>query len=95
LFEVSHSISRIEFTTIPTRHHDGHVRHRHIGRLATSSEPCVAPFVLHLCGEYVIEILAVIEANFSSMDQYVYGVFFRENPMFLKRTHDRMVSYWD
>lgn len=78
-----------------TRHHDGHVRQRHIERLVTSSEPWVAPFVVHLCGEYVIEILAVIEANLSSMDQCVYGVFLRENATFLKRTHDRMVSYWD
>jgi hypothetical protein len=83
------------YACVLTRHHDGHVRQRHVGRLATSSEPWVAPFVVHLCGEYVIEILAVIEANMSSMDQYIYGAFSRENPMFLKRTRDRMVSYWD
>lgn len=53
------------------------------------------PFVVHLCGEYVIEILAEIEASLPSMDQCVYGAFFRENPDFLKRTHDRMISYWD
>lgn len=46
-------------------------------------------------GDYVIEILAEIEANMPSMDQCVYGAFFRENPVFLKRTHDRMISYWD
>ncbi|WGS51681.1 hypothetical protein LFL96_09360 [Paraburkholderia sp. D15] len=78
-----------------TRHHDGHVRQRHVERLVTSPEPWVAPFVVHLCGEYVVEILAVIEASLPSMDQHVYGVFFQENPTFLKRTHDRMVSYWD
>ncbi|MDR6423136.1 hypothetical protein J2801_005438 [Paraburkholderia phenoliruptrix] len=78
-----------------TRHQDGHVRQRHIEHLVTLPEPWIAPFVVHLCGEYVVEILAVVDANLSSMDRRVYGVFFRENPTFLKRTHDRMVSYWD
>jgi hypothetical protein len=95
LFPRLNEVQAMSYACVLTRHHDGHVRQRHIGRLVTSSEPWVAPFVVHLCGEYVIEILAVIEANLSSMDQYVYGVFFRENATFLKRTHDRMVSYWD
>ncbi|RQV72514.1 hypothetical protein [Burkholderia anthina] len=83
------------YACVLTRHLDGHVRQRHIARLVTSREPWIAPFVVHLCGEYVIEILAEIEANMPSMDQCVYGAFFRENPVFLKRTHDRMISYWD
>ena len=95
LFPRLNEVQAAIYACVLTRHHDGHVRQRHIERLVTSSEPWIAPFVVHLCGEYVIEILEVIEANLSSMDQCVYGVFLRENPMFLKRTHDRMVSYWD
>jgi hypothetical protein len=95
LFPRLNEVQAAIYACVLTRHHDGHVRQSHIERLITSSEPWVAPFVVHLCGEYVVEILAVIEANLSSMDQRVYGVFFRENATFLKRTHDRMVSYWD
>ena len=83
------------YACVLTRHHDGHVRQRHVRRLLSSAEPWIAPFVVHLCGEYVIEILAEIEANLSSLDQYAYGAFFQENPVFLKRMHDRMISYWD
>ncbi|AQQ42959.1 MULTISPECIES: hypothetical protein [Burkholderia] len=95
LFPQLNSAQAAIYACVLTRHLDGHVRQRQIGRLATSPEPWIAPFIVHLCGEYVIEILAEIEANLPSMDQCVYGAFFRENPVFMKRTHDRMISYWD
>ncbi|CAD6563455.1 hypothetical protein LMG24235_08702 [Paraburkholderia sabiae] len=85
----------ILYACLLTRHHDGHVRQRQIERLVASSEPWVAPFVMQLCGEYVIEILDHIEARLSSMDQHTYGAFFRENSLFFQRTRDRMISYWD
>ncbi|MFP3710072.1 hypothetical protein SB783_39385 [Paraburkholderia sp. SIMBA_009] len=95
LFSRLNSAQAAIYACVLTRHLDGHVRQRHIGQLATSPEPWVVPFIVHLCGEYVIEILAEIEANLASMDQSVYGAFFRENPVFMKRTQDRMISYWD
>lgn len=85
----------IVYACLLTRHHDGHVRQRQIERLVASSEPWVAPFVMQLCGEYVIEILDTVEAHLSSIDQCTYGAFFRENSLFFQRTRDRMISYWD
>ena len=85
----------IVYACLLTRHHDGHVRQRQIERLVASSEPWVAPFVMQLCGEYVIEILDTVEAHLSSIDQCTYGPFFRENSLFFQRTRDRMISYWD
>ncbi|WP_244140477.1 hypothetical protein [Burkholderia sp. BCC1047] len=95
LFARLNEVQAAIYACVLTRHLDGHVRQRHIERLVTSSEPWIAPFVVHLSGEYVIEILATIEANLPFMDQSVYGAFFRDNPAFLSRTHDRMISYWD
>jgi len=85
----------VVYACLLTRHHDGHVRQRQIERLVASSEPWVAPFVMQLCGEYVIEILDAVEEHLSSMDQRTYGAFFRENSPFFQRTRDRMISYWD
>lgn len=85
----------IIYACVLTRNHDGHVRQRQIERLVASPEPWIAPFVMQLCGEYVIEILDAVEAHSSAMDQRTYGAFFRENPLFFQRTRDRMISYWD
>ncbi|WP_244135976.1 MULTISPECIES: hypothetical protein [unclassified Burkholderia] len=95
LFTCLNETQAIIYACLLTRHHDGHVRQRQIERIAASSEPWVAPFVMQLCGEYVIEILDAVEAHLSSMDQLTYGVFFRENSLFFRRTFDRMISYWD
>ena len=95
LFARLNSAQAAIYAFVLTRHLDGHVRQRHIGRLVNSAEPWIAPFIVKLCGEYVIEILAEIEAQLQSMDQCVYEAFFRENPVFTKRTYDRMISYWD
>lgn len=95
LFACLNETQAIMYACVLTRHHDGHMRQHQIERLVTSSQPWVAPFIMQLCGEYVIEILDAIEVNLPSMDQRTYGAFFRENPLFFHRTRDRMISYWD
>ena len=78
-----------------TRHHDGHVRQRQLEQIVTLSEPWVVPFVVQLCGEYVAEILNVVEEHLPAMHAPAYGEFFRENPRFFQQTESRMTSYWD
>ncbi|MDO3530075.1 hypothetical protein ACNRBH_06495 [Ralstonia pseudosolanacearum] len=78
-----------------TRHLDGYVRQRQLTQIVALSEPWVVPFVAQLCGEYVVEILNVIEEHLPSMHPSTYGEFFRENPRFFQRTQERMISYWD
>lgn len=95
LFSQFTEIQGAIYACVLTRHHDGYVRQRYVGSLVALSDPWIAPFVAQLCGEYVVEILTQIEASLSSMDSHVYGAFFRDNPVFLERTHDRMISYWD
>lgn len=83
-----------------SRHHDGHVRERHLASLVDWLEPWVVPFVLQLVGEYVLEILEVIRHGLGdltvpgSAQRRRYGEFITRNPAFFARTERRVVSYW-
>jgi hypothetical protein len=85
-----------------TRHHDGWVRQRRLERVVGLVEPWVAPFVVQLIGEYVEEILLVIEQSLvpglaapGSLVDSVYGGFASENLRFMALTGQRATSYWD
>jgi hypothetical protein len=78
-----------------TRHHDGFVRQQHLERIIRSGNPWIPPFVIQLLGEYSIEIIGVIDANLSSLDNALYREFLQTNPGFLARTAQRVTSYWD
>ena len=78
-----------------TRHHDGAVRQRSLERLFPSLEYWVAPFVVQLVGEYVIEIVEVLARHAEQLRGEPYQQFVAENPEFLRLTNARMVSYWD
>ncbi|MFF7880686.1 hypothetical protein ACH40F_09635 [Streptomyces sp. NPDC020794] len=83
-----------------SRHSDGRVRQRHLEQIVASGEPWVAPFVLQLAGEYVLEILDVIGRGLvglavpNSAQRRLYGDFIARNPAFFARTERRVVSYW-
>ena len=55
----------------------------------------IPPFVIQLAGEHVIEILRVIEQAIPNLDRPRYGEFVANNPEFISRTKQRIVSYWD
>ena len=76
-----------------TRHHDGFVRERCLRRLLEAREHWIIPFVVRLAGEYVAQIVAVIEEALPRLDGAAYGRFLRENPRFLATTERRVVSY--
>jgi len=85
-----------------TRHHDGYVRERRLERVVGLAEPWVAPFVVQLVGEYVDEILLVVRRALvralstpGSVVASVYARFAAENPDFIDRTEQRVVSYWN
>jgi len=84
---------------IYSRHHDGHVRQRAL-RALDCNEPWTAPFVVHLLGEYVIEICADIE-NFAQRAlhgrpamQASLSAFLGQNSCFAELTRRRAISYW-
>jgi hypothetical protein len=78
-----------------TRHHDGFVRQRYLERIIRSGNPWIPPFVIQLLGEYSIEVIGVIDANLSALDNAAYREFLQTNPGFLARTAQRVASYWD
>ena len=78
-----------------TRHHDGFVRQKHLSRIIRSQNAWVPCFVFPLVGEYVVEILRVIQENLTYLETSRYADFVRANPDFLNLTEQRVVSYWD
>jgi hypothetical protein len=77
-----------------TRHHDGFVREHCVRLLLGAREDWIIPFVVQLVGEYVSQIVAVIEAALPELDGAAYGAFLRENPRFFAKTERRVISYW-
>ncbi|MGA4954620.1 hypothetical protein [Streptomyces lavendulocolor] len=91
---------RLVLDCLYSRHGDGRVRERRARTMVASDEPWVAPFVVQLAGEYVVEILEVIREGLSGLDvpespeRRTYGEFIARNPAFYARTERRAVSYW-
>jgi hypothetical protein len=78
-----------------TRHTDGFVRERHLARILNSKNGWVPPFVVQLVGEYVIEILRLIQQNVKNLDSALYAGFLRANPEFIETIERRVASYWN
>ncbi len=78
-----------------TRHNDAFVREEHLTRIISRNHIWIPPFVVQLVGEYVIEILHVIQHNLNLLDASIYEEFLRTNPELLAVTKQRVASYWD
>jgi hypothetical protein len=92
---------RIIMYCLYTRHHDGRVRQRCLRSIIGETRPWVAPFVVQLVGEYVLNILMDIRSGLVEVDipgtqmHTMYGRFGAANPEFIARTRQRVASYWD
>jgi hypothetical protein len=53
----------------------------------------VSPFVLQLLADYVIEIAQLIYRGRSRLPRDIYQRFAADNPAFIRRTRQRIVSY--
>jgi hypothetical protein len=78
-----------------TRHHNGYVRQGYLQRIVRSPNVWIPPFVVQLVGEYVIEILQVIDNNLGSLNLPIYEHFVQSNPEFIALTEHRVMSYWN
>lgn len=78
-----------------TRHNDGFVRQVHLLRIIRSTSPWVPCFVVPLIGEYVVEIIQVIQDNLPHVSISAYTDFVRANPEFMALTEKRVMSYWN
>lgn len=83
-----------------SRHHDGRIRQRALSLILASNAPWTIPFVIQLCGEYVIElgedVLAFLTRDLPDRPvlQRAYKQFANENPQFISLTEQRAASYW-
>jgi len=87
-------IQKTIISTLYTRHHDGFVRERWVERVIGDPTAWVAPYVLQLLGEYVIEIMNLLARRIDELKEDRYQHFIRENPDFCFLTCRRIVSYW-
>jgi hypothetical protein len=84
---------RLVLAALFTRHHNGFVRERWLRELGRSADSWMAPFVVHLLGEYVMEIAQAIEAVIP-IDRSSYRAFADANPELCRVISARMVNYW-
>lgn len=79
-----------------TRHHDGYLREACLARMLAAPQGFMAPFIVHLVGEYVIEIVQRIETalpGFAPGMRAALAAFVRENPRYLDTIERRTISY--
>lgn len=88
-------IQKTILNCIYVRHFDGYLRQRRLESLVDKSENWIIPFTLPLLGEYVFEILKVLDKHINDNTIENYVKFIRENPKYWKLTESRMISYWN
>lgn len=76
-------------------HHNGFVRQRRLESLLQSTDAFIIPFTLKLLGEYVIEILEVLDKHVNEITLPAYVEFIKDNPKFWQQTESRVISYWN
>ncbi|QOV11857.1 hypothetical protein [Viridibacillus arvi] len=80
-----------------TRHHDGFIREEHLKKIINQCNDYnwIIPYIIQLTGEYVIEILQVINDNLDSIDKSIIKEFIAENATFYNTIESRVISYWN
>ena len=78
-----------------SRHHDGFVREKCLKKIVNSNNFFVAPYIIQLLGEYVLEIIEVILENKDSLNIDNIISYIRQNPLHYEQTKQRVYSYWD
>lgn len=86
--------TRLLALSLGTRHSDGRIREQCLRQIVAVDRPWVAPFVVQLLGEYVIEIVEVIAATLHERVPERIAAFAQENPQFMATTRRRATSYW-
>lgn len=93
-------LARLMWLAWFTRSNDGEVRQAAVRGLFERPENWVAPFIIQLLGEYVIEISTDIAAFVDTTVigdaawTEVFRTFWAENPRFIELSRARAASYW-
>jgi hypothetical protein len=79
---------------ILSRHGNGFIRERYVHKLVHATELWVVPYLLQLVGEHVCPIIQNILDNLEHLHTPLFVDFGRENPQFIERTRQRVISLW-
>jgi hypothetical protein len=77
------------------RHHNGNLREKRLNLLSDNLEKWTVPFIIQLIGEYVYELLPIIDKKINENTLDFYAEFRDENPKYWLQTENRMTSYWN
>lgn len=79
-----------------TRHSDGYLRQKYLRKLFELGEinEWEIPFILLLCGEYVVEILEDVYSNWGLIDDKLLQDFVDKNPKITTTIEGRIASYY-
>ena len=89
---------KLLLSCILTRHYDGFIREKYLRNILIVNYwdySYVAPFILQLTGEYIMEILSLILINLSKDKILFLKRFIKLNIKFYELTKSRMISYWN
>jgi hypothetical protein len=98
--EGAEPLTRLDGLSLParcllTRATDGHLRQRALATIVDTSAASAVPFIALLIGDYVVEIVRVIEAALPSLDRAAYTNFVLENRSTMRLLRSRATSYWN
>ncbi len=88
-------IQQLILSAILSRSSNGFVREKCVGELLRSDEPWIPPFVLQLLGEYVLQIIRLVQEHAAVLQRSEYRRFIIENPAFFQLLKQRITSYWN
>lgn len=77
------------------KHHNGFVRQKRLEQLGKNCQYWTTPYTFQLLGEYVLEILEVLDEQLDDNKLENYKRFMTENLKYYQQTESRMISYWN
>lgn len=76
------------------RHHNGYLRQSRLEKIE-NNEYWLTPFTFQLLGEYVLEIIEVLDNQIDDNKLENYKRFVNDNQKYYQQTESRMISYWN
>ena len=88
-------VQKVILNCIYLLHHNGYLRQRRLEKLIEKNEYWITPFIINLFGEYVFEILEVLNKIINVKTVSNYKQYIVENPRNWQLSSNRMISYWN
>ena len=77
------------------RHHNGYLREKRLESLPNKIDKFTVPHIIQLLGEYIYELLPIIDKKVNESSIEFFAKFIINNPKYWQKTESRMISYWN